>query len=523
MAQKLVELPFPVAGLSVHGAFSDQEKGTCVDCRNVRAYDPTTNRVRGAQRCGHSKYVSTQLNGANFIQNINQVSGGGIRTTAGFTTRTIKAIAVGGGTIKTFTRAGWSLPTNGTAALHATNPFVNSVVLNNKVYYADGANWKYYDPNFDTVYPWNATAGALPTDSQGSRPKLIMQWRGRICVSGLGYDPSNWFMCRQFNPGDWDYGAAITDATMAVAGNNAEAGKCPDIVNCLIAYNDDISIFGGDHSIWQMTEDPMSGGQFDRISDTVGMAFGTPFCRDAVGNLFFMGSRGSLYVCNPGQGGVTAAPQRISGTKVDARLLDIDFSAYVVKMVFDDRFQAIMFYITPIAGGATVNWCYDLRQGAFWPDSFGNNNHNVTTAFLFDADSPTDRVVLLGCYDGYVREIDIAAKDDDGTAISSYVWIGPIQANSQRLRLRELRGVLAAGCDPVQVDVFSGNTPEAAYGAVSRWTKNWNAGLSPANKPMTTGQAMFLKLSNSTVSKTWELESIYAEIEALGSAAGRAL
>jgi hypothetical protein len=526
--QDFLQLPWPMAGISSNMGFTTQEASTCVDALNVRGIDPTTNRARGAQRCGTSKYPTGQLSSSNFIQNIEHIiTSAGIAVSSGSSVRTLTAVGVAGGTVKTFSRgAAFSSVTNGTSALDSTNPYIGSAILFNAIYYADGVHWKYYNAPTNTVVAMSASAGDLPTDGDGNAPRLICQWRGRLVWSGLVGDPQNWFMSRQFAPLDYDYSpASETDqnAQQAVAGNNTEAGYVPDIVNCLIPYSDDLLIFGGDHSLWQMTNDPAAGGQIDRISDTVGMAFGSPWCKDAFGNVYFFGSRGGLYVFNPTPG-ATAAPQRVSADKIDNSLLDVDLANNIVRMVWDDRFQTIMFFITPIDGSETFNWVYDIRNQAFWKDQFSDPDHNVTAVHLMDGDDPSDRVVLLGCYDGYIRQVDITAEDDDGTPISSYVILGPIQANSGKLRLRELRTVLGMNSDPVTVELFTGNSVEAAFDVDEpHFSATIYAGRSPAIRSGAVAQGMYLKLSNSKLRESWQYEAIYASLEGVGRAAGRQL
>lgn len=516
------EIGWPIGGVSLHSGYTHQDPGTCIDALNVRGYDPTTNALRGAQRAGHSKYLDGQI-GSSYVQCVDHIVTAS--AIAGASVRTIKAVAVSGGNVRTFTRGGTvNVPTNGTGALHATNPYIGSTVLLNKLYFADGSTFKYYDPATDTVSALVASAGSLPTDA-GNYPRIVVTWRGRLVFSGISSDPQNWFMSRQFDATDWDYAVATTtaDAQMPVAGNSVEAGRMPDIVNCLIPYSDDLMLSLGDHSIWQFTNDPASGGQIDRVSDTVGGAFGMPWCKDAYGTVYFFGSRGGIYRIQPSAGG-GAAPERISSKKVDSALLDVDMSTNVIKMVWDDRFQTVMIYITPIAGGTTKHYAYDIRNDAFWPDQFTNELHNPVAVHLMDGDSPDDRVVLLGCRDGYIRFIDISNKLDDDSPVSSYVYFGPIQSATERFRLKELRAVLGENSDQVALEVFRSHSPESAFRQMNPlWGTTIGPGRSRAIRLMATGQAMYVRLRNKSPNTAWQYEALFAWLEGLEKAAGRAL
>lgn len=57
---QLIELGFPLKGLSVNRSKSRQGPGTTPDCENVRAYDPKTDRNRGARRPGLRNWMANR-------------------------------------------------------------------------------------------------------------------------------------------------------------------------------------------------------------------------------------------------------------------------------------------------------------------------------------------------------------------------------------------------------------------------------------------------------------------------------
>ena len=65
MAKKLqdpgIDIPFPVKGLHLIAPISQQPPATTIDAENVRAFDPRTDRNRGAQRSGIEKFCPEQL------------------------------------------------------------------------------------------------------------------------------------------------------------------------------------------------------------------------------------------------------------------------------------------------------------------------------------------------------------------------------------------------------------------------------------------------------------------------------
>lgn len=523
--QKSIEIPWPSGGLSEHLAFIDQEqpnmytgqRQTCVDAQNVRNYDPTTGRMRGASRAGHTKYVPGTANGSNFIQHINHIEVPS--SISGTSTRTLYRMCVAGGNVYKFDTAGYTLASSGSGALSSTFPYLDSAISFQVAYFVDGANYKKWTPATNTVSAWTASAGSLPS-SGSDTPRLICNWRNRCVLSGLNGDGQNWFMSALDDFTNFDYGAAPITEAMAVAGNNAPAGRCADIITALIPFTNDTMWFGGSNSIWQMTNDPMAGGRLDLISDVTGIAFGQAWCKDPAGLIYFFGSRGGLYVMTQG-----AVPQRLSFDRIENRLNNIDLSANVIRLVWEDRFQAVMIYVTPIAGGTTKNYVYDTRQKAFWPDTFYTSGHQPSAVHVLSGDNPTDRVVLVGCLDGSIRYLDKSASSDDGSPIQSYVYLGPLQLQScVNIRLHELQPMLGASSDPVRLEVFDGASPEQAFGKTTpRFTGRWTAGKNRSEQRWAIGNAIYLKLSNNDViPHGWQFEQLLAQIQPIGRDASRA-
>lgn len=67
------DLPFPDKGLDVSGPVNAQPSLTTPSGQNCRAYQPGTNRRRGASRPGLGRYINARVNGINLIQDINTV------------------------------------------------------------------------------------------------------------------------------------------------------------------------------------------------------------------------------------------------------------------------------------------------------------------------------------------------------------------------------------------------------------------------------------------------------------------
>ncbi len=428
--------------------------------------------------------------------------------------RVVTLVAVSQGNIYTADAGDttWSSPTNATAP-NAVPPLnytgiMFSTPCNQKLFFADGVNWVYYDPSVDTIFTWAATAGTLPLDNQGNAPRLITTWRGRIVLSGLILDPQNWFMSAVSDPFNFDYSPLSITPTQAIAGNNAPQGLIGDVVTALIAYSDDVLIFGGDHTIYVMHGDPMAGGQIDLVSDSIGMAWGAPWCKDPYGNVYFFSNRTGIYTMTPG-----SQPQRIS-QPIEALLANIDTGSNGIRLVWNDKMQGLHIFVSPLdapgAVGATTHFFYEYRTGAWWTDQFLNPNHDPLTCCVFDGNEPGDRVALIGSWDGFVRAIDNEAVTDDSWAINSSVMLGPINSKTlDEMLVRELQAVLGEDSANVTVTTYVGRTAEAALSSTPVKTFNLAKGRNPTTMIQRAAHAVYFKLS---ASSSWQMESIRLKI-----------
>lgn len=531
---RFIDLHFPKAGLNVVCPFQKQPAPqiqtdpvdyarTSRDGRNVRGWNGPENRVRGGSRAGLTKYVSPAVGGISgwivqlldVIVTINpsaalQLSQSG---------RVVLLVAVSQGNVYVLTPGAttWTSTLNSTGDTPPLNftGLVYSAANLQKLWFADGVNYCYYDPQSNTVLTWTASQGTLPVDGDGNAPRLICTWRGRTVLSGLLKDPQNWFMSAVSDPTNWNYNpAAGLIPTQAVAGNNAPMGLIGDVVMSMCPYNDDNLIFFGAHSIYLMRGDPAAGGQIDLVTDAIGGVFGVCWARDPQGNVYFFSNRCGVYRYVPGQ-----QPQRIS-MAIDPILTQIDTGLNGIRLLWDDRYQGLHVFVTPlIAAGATEHYFYEARTNAWWADVFASSQFDPLTCVTFDGNNTGDRLPLIGSWDGYVRAIDPAATTDDGNAIPSYVVIGPLVTNNfDELLLKDVKALLGTASGDVACDVYVGESAEEALSLPSRATLVFNAGQNYALPVRASGQALYLKLSSTN---RWAMEAVRIRLANQGKVRSR--
>jgi hypothetical protein len=418
-------------------------------------------------------------------------------------------LACAGGSVYRYTPDGTvNLSNMVGVALSKVATVIFSTPIGSRMYYSDGASYAYYDADLDRTVAPTASSGSYPVDAYGNTGRLLETWRNRLVVSGLLMDPFNWFMSAVGAPDDWNYSPSTTVETQAVAGTNATAGKPPDTVNALVPYSNEILLLGGDHTIHQMTGDPMAGGRIDLVTDAVGMAWGRAWCRDGSGVLYFMSTQASIYRWAPG-----AVPERISDKITDLLTHRVDLSTCMVRMAWDERAAGAYVFIS-CPGQSAIHYFWDARNGAWWQDVFANANHNPVAVHTQQGFTRADRVVLVGGNDGYIRYLNPDAADDDGTAISSYVYLGPIKVKERAGQMIvDLQGSLILGSGNAVYGVQAGNSAEDAVNTAAMFTGTFVAGRNRSQAIRSSGQAHFIKLaSTQTVGSRWELEYLAARI-----------
>lgn len=416
--------------------------------------------------------------------------------------RAERIIAVAGGDIKVVDRVAGSVstPTGGSAALDRASQWVQAVILFGEAFCHDGEDMVVYKAGDDEVVDYEPTGpGEFP-----KRPRLLSRWSGALWAARFDDNPHNWFMTKRGDPYDVDLFPPVINATQAVKGNDSRVGVCPDIVNSLIPYDDDLALFGGDSSIHRLTGDPAAGGRFDLVTDITGIAFGRAWCKDPAGVLYFLGSKGGLYRMVPG-----SVPEDVSDAKLDRALKDIDLSIYRVEMGWNHRARGINIWMLPLAehpGGGITHFFYEMPTGAFYDVTFGDETLEPTAFRVIDGDDYDDRISLIGCRDGHLRYYDETADDDDSTAIAASVVMGPFMvAEDRRIQASEFEIKLDRDQDGATLEIMATDTPETVPSV--QFTKALSAGRNAPFLERVTGQSVFVRLKNLSAGERFAYEA----------------
>lgn len=410
--------------------------------------------------------------------------------------RIVKLIAVAAGNVYVGTRPGLPLTEVASGALSATVRRVGICESQGKVYLVDGTNTKVLDLADESVNDLTADSGkgTVPANA-----RFCAIWRDRlILVVG-----QNLYMSRSGVHTDWLYGQQ--DALSAVALNASEsAGRIGQLVFSIIPFRDDNLIIGADHATYILSGDPAaSDGQITTSSEAIGHYSQTAWCQDPNGNIYFLGTGGLFRMTD-----AVGEPENLSRDRLHQYFNAVDRQTHVFEMEWDRDAHGLWIFITPKLTGAAVHLFWDGRLDAFFEVQFPDS-HGPTAALVYDGDKSQDRKLLIGGRDGYVRKLNPDALNDDGTAISSYCLIGPLQQFGPYAEtiLSEFEFVTGTGTTNLVVEVLAGNDAQAAQAAAPQSLATFTTGGRQSRLLKRFRAAtFFLKLINSTIDTTWVME-----------------
>lgn len=373
--------------------------------------------------------------------------------------------------------------------------------------YTIGRAPKVYDSLLDSLTLWRATPtkGIVPIGCP-----LIALYRDRLVLAGGETDPHIWYMSRQGDPDDWDYGQ--TDVQRAVAGEDAPAGRIGEPITALIPFSDDFLIFGCAGSIWVLRGDPAYQGMIDAVDREVGILSGGAWCQGATGEVYFLSAEG-LFVMMPDG----SAPKPLSRDLLPRELTSVDTAVYWVSLGWNPREQGVHIFLTKREGAAdNKHWFYDVRDGGFFPDStmYG---HGPTAVHNYHTELEAYRHLLIGGADGRIRYFSPDADDDDGREIPSHVVYQPIRLTDDWNQgvLTEMVATTDNASGPIGYDILVGDCHQDILTASVFASGTWQTGLQHSTRSRARGGSFGLKLRNGDHQR-WTVEKIMALVKRAG-------
>lgn len=183
-------------------------------------------------------------------------------------------------------------------------------------------------------------------------------------------------------------------------------------------------------------------------------------------------------------------------------------------MAYDVDAKGIQINITPKSGGLSTHWFFDWKNKSFWPVLLPVTQQAYSCMYYSE-----ENEVLLGCKDGYIRNFDYGSATDDGTAISSYGFYGPIRIAGNELdsgTILELKADIALGSGNVNWELMVGESYESCLKSTAFMVGSWSIeGVNPSVNPHAGGGCYGIKVSNGE-SLPWAIEGISGVLEITG-------
>ena len=364
-----------------------------------------------------------------------------------------------------------------------------------------------FDPKALTLTELTATTG------KGTAPigaRLVSRYLDRMVFASLPDAPHLWFMSRQGDPLDYDYGQL--DAGAAVSSQSTEMGEIGDPITAIIPHSDQCLIFGCYSSLWILRGDPAAGGRIDPISKDIGVVDARAWCHLPTGEIVFM-SQDGLYIFPAGCHG-TPAP--LSRDRMPLEFIGLT-SQYTVQLEYDVDFRGIHIYLTREDKSRVYHWWFDWSSKSFWPMQLQTDHEPTATCSYTPIN--TGRFVLLGGRDGYVRHFSRDYyTDDGGVRIDSFVDMGPLKVAEDYSEglVTQLQCTLGRGSGSVDWSLRTGQTAEdAAFGDRIHSSGTFGERLNYTARPRTRGAAVVLRLAGKEF-RPWFYETGLAVISSGG-------
>ncbi len=374
---------------------------------------------------------------------------------------------------------------------------------------------------------WKPVASYTGTTNPGIMPdggsNIGCLCFGRIFLNSMK-NPHQWFCTRTFDPRDFD--STGKDIFAATTSQNAKAGEVGSPITAMVGYKDYYLIMGCTDEVWIMTSDPIQGGVNRNVSRSTGFFSPTSWCWDDKGGLYFVGTDG-IYKMSSEAIINASPPENITKEHIPKLISSIGLNRRTdrVAMAYDKQRYGIEVSITQKDGAwSTVFWL-DLRTGGLFPDSFPTDQ-SPASLFYYDSYKSSERSLLLGGYDGFIRKFDESEKDDEGSnAIDSFVSMGPfVSTREPRMKVETNETSLVMGEDTngITVDIHTGDSGDNVVtnviaGSTPLVTKTLSGdGLRNSVRERVSGKAIAIKLKNSATSESWSIEDINIELKESG-------
>ena len=266
---------------------------------------------------------------------------------------------------------------------------VRGVQMENHVYLVNGRH--YYKIDLSESEPkiihWSevtttSSPTGLPKDTYGNRCPLITSFGGRIVLAGLPTSQTNWFMSKLGDPLDWTPVASAAHTAQA-GGTSTSFGKLGEPIITMFPFGESGLLLAGNNSITYMTTDPVvSGAQFVRMSNSVGVKSVDAWCQGPEKTCFIVSDDG-VYQVSPNQFNIQRG-QNITSGRLDGLFGSLADGDVSISLAYDPpRTTVMMFVNRPADPIGMEHYQLHIPTGSWWKWTSNDTRMDTMTTHCF--------------------------------------------------------------------------------------------------------------------------------------------
>lgn len=358
---------------------------------------------------------------------------------------------------------------------------------------------------------WSDDGGSFP--DAGSN--IMCLYNGRIVMNSMN-SPHQWFCTRQGYPTDLDISLAGDDAQAAQNDQTTQAGLVGDAITAFIPFKDIYLGFGCANSIWVLVGDP-SSGIIRNVTEETGVFGPKSWCRDNEGNIYTVGTDGFYKIpagTMVGNGLIDNISLRLTPGLFES--LGLNRRTDRVVLGFDKKKSEVHISISMQDGTWACNFIYNTLADAIYPDEY-NLDHIPASYLYLNSYKDSERDLIFGCYDGYIRKFDEDTKNDDGETINSHYLAGPIFIGDMiraSARIKDIVVTLSEDTDQLKWKLYSADSAEKIKQNIENDVDPTYSGTFSSGgrqfsiRHKVKGEFLAILFYNDTLNKSWGVERV---------------
>ena len=266
---------------------------------------------------------------------------------------------------------------------------VRGVQMENHVYLVNGRHYYKIDlsESIPKIIHWSEVTSTssptgLPKDTYGNRCPLITSFGGRIVLAGLPTSQTNWFMSKLGDPLDWTNVVSAAHTAQA-GGTSTSFGKLGEPIITMFPFGESGLLLAGNNSITYMTTDPVvSGAQFVRMSNSVGVKSVDAWCQGPEKTCFIVSDDG-VYQVSPNQFNIQRG-QNITSGRLDGFFGSLADGDVDIKLAYDPpRTTVMMFVNRPADPIGMEHYQLHVPTGSWWKWTSNDTRMDTMTTHCF--------------------------------------------------------------------------------------------------------------------------------------------